>query len=172
MQVEWLIYIKPDTAKRIALGVAFPSPLQTGRRPLFIGSEPSSASISMWASPVRLDQRSVAMTSAGQTLVYAWALNQRIAHSCDRRVLLALAQSVPLGTYVAAPGVAAISAVTGLDRKMIRRSLIRLQNRGLINFEGRSGRTNQRHAYRLAVLGIGREVDETHPSEHTVRGSD
>lgn len=80
----------------------------------------------------------------------AWAFEQRPARPADHHVLLVLARHADRSTWTAFPSVAAISAVTGLNRKMVLASLGRLEWSGMIaDTRHRMGRTGQIKVWRL-----------------------
>lgn len=83
-----------------------------------------------------------------------WAFSQRVAKAGDRLVLLALAYHATLQAGDAWPSVAAISQLSGLNRKQVIPALDRLERAGLIVDSGqRQGRTRQVKVYRLAWKG-------------------
>lgn len=80
-----------------------------------------------------------------------WALEQRIARSAAKFVLVVLAYSANADSQ-AAPSVGWLVDITGLDRKTVIASLQALQESGLIEDTGeREGATRNIKVYRLHV---------------------
>lgn len=100
-------------------------------------------------------------------LATRWAWSQQTESSSQKLVLLALADCAENDRWEYNPSVARLSAMTGLDRKTVMKSLSSLTEQGLISARGRKGCKKTYVLNVKAVPNLGQVEDETYPKNGT-----
>lgn len=106
-------------------------------------------------------------------LATRWAWSQQTGSSSQKLVLLALADCAENDCWEYNPSVARLSAMTGLDRKTVMKSLLSLAEQGLISARGRNGckKTYVLNAKPIPNMGQVKEETDTKNGTGTESGT-